>query len=1021
MVSYDVDTIVTIILLFAAILLAITWLVCYLTKRPLCQKTTQSNEKNVFVKISNCFLKYVFVTLPQIIDAIIRCGDFWLSKSYGHNNIVFREGHPKSAYILIFLVLVFLFGGLNPEWNRYILYASAAALLVTILISWAAALLEKCINKDTQSVFLGYIRFHALHFVSSLSILLLSVIIWCYLEFSDDPVFFYKHIHIPIITVLLVLTFVGILIRCVVFKNPKNFCDFADDVKNTQLVKEHKTPSVSWATAAYGLLTGPTYHIWTFLLLPSWIIVLLPTNWMTPWIFIPLFLVSWLLLTLCTVHQRLHFFLSFLRRWFLTGGQLIVSLVIIVLAISRAFDFSYVSTLLDGAPFKNVLFFMVAAYSSLLIYEYWNNSLLCHHLMCYLRKNQNPNYKNLSRIAYRYEEEKEESPKYCIQLFSGARFALVEWEECGYKEIKKEEDEENENKAKQNNKSPLVAIYEKRELFEVISKQNKSLRDVYSDLSKRVLLYFTLQNIVLIAVVAVMVLWVLAQEPRPIVSAKLIKNSEETAQKIDLKQLVLEDPSKESHVIFLATSGGGTRAAIYTTALLAALRERDQLDNVVLASGVSGGGMSLAYFAANREYLLEDSPKDCSSIDRVKSPNAWCDYVDVVADNHIRYVASRVGNTEIYTNTSLGQYLADSFETSFAIHDGRKEEINKQKNYYTKLDELQGLGLILNTSLVAHPFGESEILNESLSQFEKEENKKKDLFYKINAGGRLIFSNIKNLGEFPGLNSENRFIDAKDVEFKYLIGGGEGIPIYTIGALTANFPPVFPNAIVKLDDKRFRVTDGGAVENRGLISLLYAVRSMLEDLEPAELNKLPFMHIVMAEASGESIDYKNYMTGLTVRGNSNVMIANQLILELKDALKRKCGTKCMNKLQFHYLSMPLMMRARGGLGTHWKMPSHVEFKVPAESEKIPDVEVKLSGAETICLMQELFTNDIENRSSPMISVELSMNAKHEKCSKTPVAKSKTQDPRAYLHAAFLDKTADLQEAWGRMQMELEKK
>ena len=57
----------------------------------------------------------------------------------------------------------------------------------------------------------------------------------------------------------------------------------------------------------------------------------------------------------------------------------------------------------------------------------------------------------------------------------------------------------------------------------------------------------------------------------------------------------------------------------------------------------------------------------------------------------------------------------------------------------------------------------------------------------------------------------------------------------------------------------------------------------------------------------------------------------------------------------------------------------------------------------------------------MTSVDLSMNANHEKCSKTPVFTSKTQDPRSYLHTAFLEKTADLQEAWSRMQIKLENK
>ncbi|HYJ79583.1 MAG TPA: hypothetical protein VEW03_08290, partial [Longimicrobiaceae bacterium] len=55
--------------------------------------------------------------------------------------------------------------------------------------------------------------------------------------------------------------------------------------------------------------------------------------------------------------------------------------------------------------------------------------------------------------------------------------------------------------------------------------------------------------------------------------------------------------------IAVAASGGGTRAAIYTAAVLRGLAKQDKICKVVLTSGVSGGSAALAYFALNQHRL----------------------------------------------------------------------------------------------------------------------------------------------------------------------------------------------------------------------------------------------------------------------------------------------------------------------------------------------------------------------------------------------------------------------------------
>ena len=133
------------------------------------------------------------------------------------------------------------------------------------------------------------------------------------------------------------------------------------------------------------------------------------------------------------------------------------------------------------------------------------------------------------------------------------------------------------------------------------------------------------------------------------------------------------------------------------------------------------------------------------------------------------------------------------------------------------------------------------------------------------------------------------------------------------------------------------------------------------------------------------------------------MIGNQLILELKSLLSAKCGAACADKLKFHYLNMPLLMRARGGLGTHWKMPSSVSFHDPASDAEDDDRKIILSGAETICLIQGLFANNLEDRSAPEIKGLLTDDARHVQCAKdSDVMK---------LPSVFLEDKA-LSAAWG---------
>jgi hypothetical protein len=70
------------------------------------------------------------------------------------------------------------------------------------------------------------------------------------------------------------------------------------------------------------------------------------------------------------------------------------------------------------------------------------------------------------------------------------------------------------------------------------------------------------------------------------------------------------------------------------------------------------------------------------------------------------------------------------------------------------------------------------------------------------------------------------------------------------------------------------VTDGGAEENLGLISALYALESGLAKL----LNgvRLRPIHVVIPEASGVSYDYSQALRGLALFGGSSARLAEDL-------------------------------------------------------------------------------------------------------------------------------------------------
>lgn len=196
------------------------------------------------------------------------------------------------------------------------------------------------------------------------------------------------------------------------------------------------------------------------------------------------------------------------------------------------------------------------------------------------------------------------------------------------------------------------------------------------------------------------------------------------------------------------------------------------------------------------------------------------------------------------------------------------------------------------------------------------------------AGGRLIFTNLKNLTGFPQAD-----LDIPDMWLPYRVINDGSVELASASALTANFPPVFSNARVRLvvrpdqecDAQSYFVTDGGATENLGLVSALYALRGTLQQL-PADA-KLSDIHVLALEASAIDYDYRDDRGIGAATGGSkeriNAGLTQALIKEITGLTEQR-GVA----FRVHYLPLPVAFRSRGGFGTHWMFARNVRVTNP---------------------------------------------------------------------------------------------
>ena len=444
----------------------------------------------------------------------------------------------------------------------------------------------------------------------------------------------------------------------------------------------------------------------------------------------------WTLVAMTVFHPRLNGLLVFLRSLLAEGAALLFSVVVIAFAVSRVFGVSYVTTILDstaGGVITQSLFFL---YALVWFYDYWTDRAINDALLGLLH----PDEDRPSEVAYVPPSSDQESP--CrILPHGGSRWLVVRYA--------------GEGRLHYNFFHPL-------EIFQRVASATKVMsrpRRLLPRLQSQIRFYRPLG-----AVFLGLLLWSIAghylsprNHPR-----RFDFRAPETSAAASMTytgSFPWEEASSEEPIVFVAASGGGTRAALYTQAAMAALRNRSALQHVKVVSSVSGGGLTNAFLASWRDTLLAEE---------TNGPT-WTRFREAVLMGHIDHVLRGAFEWRLVKEDRLGQLLRESFELAL---DAPQAPGPRRRS----IEECRDIGLIFNTALAGYSATPTTLTAEASGE---------------NAGGRLVFTNLGKL-ERTGKPW------AEGYEAPYVIVRGDNVSLEAAAAASANFPPVFSNLPVDL-------------------------------------------------------------------------------------------------------------------------------------------------------------------------------------------------------------------------------
>jgi hypothetical protein len=612
------------------------------------------------------------------------------------------------------------------------------------------------------------------------------------------------------------------------------------------------------------------------------VVLLVPPAHLPLWTTIAL-AVSLILFATSIFNPDLDAFVRLFQHIFLTGGTLVVTLAVIVLAIMRLAGIDYITTVLDNGSNLTLLSYLVSTYTLFWLYDFWIDQAIL----------------DLVIKANGFASETT-----AIQRHGGGRLAVIA---------------ETPDGIEQRRMFDPTAF-----LMRIVQTAAESSREPLRREARHLIQRFRVFAIFCLAIYTLLLVlvgvYLHTLDPAPGLAAA---NKDTPA--FNLAESLLASP--RGPVILLAASGGGTRAALYTTAVLHALARLGRIDRLALVSGVSGGSAALAYFAMRRPSLARGDDK------------AWVEMRETLASPFIDDVLAGAAEYRIVSRYRLGQLLTESFTRRFLA-----APLGGLERRRVCFGAIQDVGLIFNTSLCG--VAAAGYASDHAAPTERRV-------------GRLVITNLvsdfdrKSVAAACGLG----------IDLPYEIVHDPAASLFAAASLSANFPPVFSNAAVDAGGNRFWVTDGGAVENRGVLSLLLVLNETLEsilgDLPGRDKGReLADIRIVIADASAYQPQYKSDR-GLAAKFGASEQIANRLIVELVRRAKRlhQLISRRQDGIRVTYLPMPDAMRAAGTFGTHWMMPGRVVLKDPSSQAE----GIELTGNEINALMDAMFAREYSVR------------------------------------------------------------
>ncbi len=661
------------------------------------------------------------------------------------------------------------------------------------------------------------------------------------------------------------------------------------------------------------------------------------------------------LLTISHYKYRLAILRGGVGRLLTSGAPAIVTVAVILIAICRIFGVQYVEVVMAGAP-RVLGAYVLGFYVLFWLYDYWTRITAGAWFMRVL----NPNNET-KEIAYGKRDG-------CtIQMHGAGRLMAIE--KSGGKTRRYESFEpidlfsilaENAPKEAEQLPTPesLREAYDASPSEEPAAEPTFTPKQVvfvedYKDgpgarhlraMRRRQTIYNGILLAVLLGVMAVNVYSRFNDTKNT--SIAVTNDAGDNADGTRPFDLHAKLSETNEPALLLAVSGGGSRAALFAEALMHGIwvHDPEAMRRIVAGSSVSGGGAALAYYALHKDALTAEKQ--------------WQTFQTQLTHEFIAEVVRSAPELRLQQGAHFGDVLTESFVRTFTAGGG-----NGGRND-TALHSITDLGLMFNTG-ISGSRRTGAVRRPEAAAFDVD-GTNASVTTTFESGGRCVFTNIAGLSETSAHAAIQPDPDAWEMKLPYVFLSGPALGICRAAATNANFPPVFSNvgAVLKKGDveELFWLTDGGTIDNRGVLSLLVALRITMNENDASTWRPI---RILVAEASAlGGVKYARDR-GLGALSTSKERFANQLIAMLLDDANAKINAArearalppIERPIEIHYLPMPPALRDAADFGTHWMVPPAFRVRDPFELDRTARADVEICRATMLELLHAIFDQE----------------------------------------------------------------